>query len=45
MWYCKNEVKQDDKSVQCHLCNKLNHIDCVGISSAYYKKLQNDTKP
>ena len=42
---CKNEVKQDDKSVQCDLCNKWNHIEGVGISSAYYEKLQNDTKP
>ena len=42
---CKNEVKQDDKSVQCDLCNKWNHIECVDISSAYYEKLQNDTKP
>ena len=42
---CKNEVKQDDKSIQCDLCNKWNHIKCVGISSAYYEKLQNDTKP
>ena len=42
---CKNEVKQDDKSVQCNLRNKWNHIKCVGISSAYYEKLQNDTKP
>ena len=42
---CKNEVKQDDKSVQCDLCNKWNHIECVDVSSAYYEKLQNDTKP
>ena len=42
---CKNEVKQDDKSVQCYICNKWNHIECVGISSAYYEKVQNDTKP
>ena len=41
----KVEVKQDDKFVQCDLCNKRNHIICVGISSAYYEKLQNDTKP
>ena len=42
---CKNEVKQDDKSVQCDLRNKWNHIECVDISSAYYEKLQNNTKP
>ena len=30
---------------QCDLCNKWNHIECVGISSAYYEKLQNDIKP
>ena len=34
---CKNEVKQDDKSVQCDLCNKWNHIECVGISPEYYE--------
>ena len=37
---CKNEAKQDDKSVQCDVCNKSYHIECVGISSAYYEKLQ-----
>ena len=42
---CKNEEEQDDKSVQCDLCNKWNHIECVGISSAYYEKRQYDTKP
>ena len=31
---CKNEVKQDDKSDQCDLCNKWDHIECVGIRSA-----------
>ena len=36
---CKNE------EIQCDLCNKWSHIECVGISSAYYEKLQNDTKP
>ena len=41
---CKNEVKRHDKSVQCDLCNKRNHIGCVGTSSAYYEKLENDTK-
>ena len=42
---CKNEVKQEDRSVQCDLCNKWNRIGCVGINSAHYEKLQNDTKP
>ena len=41
---CKYEVKQDDKSVQYDLCNKWNHIECVGISSAYYEKVQNDAE-
>ena len=41
---CKNEVKNNDKSVLCDLCNKWNHIECVGIDSAYYEKLQKDTK-
>ena len=35
----KKEVKQNDKSIQCDLSNKWNHIECVGISSAYYEKL------
>ena len=42
---CKNEVKNNDKSVLCDLCNKWNLIECVGIDSAYYEKLQKDTKP
>ena len=42
---CKNEVKQDDKSVRYDLCNKWNYIECVDISSVCYEKLQNDTKP
>ena len=37
-------MKEDDKSVQCDLCNKWNHIECVGISSAYYEQVQNDAK-
>ena len=41
---CKNEVKRHDKAVQCDLCNKWYHIGCVGTSSAYYEKLENDTK-
>ena len=42
---CKNEVKQDDKSVRYDLCNKRNYNECVNISSVCYEKLQNDTKP
>ena len=42
---CKNEVKNNDKSVLCDLCNKWNLIECVGIDSAYYEKLQKDTEP
>lgn len=41
----KNKVKQDDTYVQLDQCNKLNHIECIGLSSEYYEKLQNGTKP
>ena len=42
---CKNEVKQNDKSAQCDLCKKWYHIVDIANRSAYYEKLQNDTKP
>ena len=34
---CKIEVKNEDKSVQCDLCDKWNHIFCVDMSSAKYE--------
>ena len=42
---CKNGVNQNDKSVQCVLCNKWNYIECVGLSSAYSEKIKNVIKP
>ena len=37
---CKIEVKNEDESVQCDLCNKWSHIFCVDISSTKYEKLK-----
>ena len=37
---CKVEVKNEDESVQCDLCDKWNHIFCVDISSVKYEKLR-----
>ena len=31
---CKIEVKNEDESVQCDLCDKWSHAFCVDISSA-----------
>ena len=31
---CKIEIKNEDESVQCDLCDRWNHIFCAGISSA-----------
>ena len=42
---CKSEVKNEDESVQCDLCNKWNHVFCVDISSAEYEKLKLSTLP
>ena len=36
----KGEVKNEDESVQCDLCDKWNHIFCVDISSVKYEKLR-----
>ena len=42
---CKIEVENQDKSVQCDLCDKWNHIFCVDISSGKYKKLKLSALP
>ena len=42
---CKLEVKNDDKSIQCDLCNKWNNIHCVNVSKKKYEKLKNDPLP
>ena len=42
---CKIEVKNEDESVQCDLCDKWSHAFCVDISSAEYEKLKISTLP
>ena len=42
---CKTEVKNEDLSIQCDLCNKSNCVLCVNISSAKYGKLKLSTLP
>ena len=39
---CKIEVKDNDASVCCDICNMWSHIKCVNISSKTYVKLQDD---
>ena len=41
---CKVEVKNEDESVQCDLCDKWNQI-CVDISSLKYEKLRLSALP
>ena len=36
---CKIEVKNEDESVQCDLCDKLNYVFCIVISSVKCEKL------
>ena len=39
---CKNEVKDQDPSICCDICNMWSHIECVNKSPKTYEKLQND---
>ena len=39
---CKNEVKDNDPSRCCDMCNMRSHIGCVNISPKTYIKLQDD---
>ena len=39
------EAKNDDESIQCDLCDKWNHINCVNVSKKKCVKLKNDPLP
>ena len=39
---CKSEVKDNDLSISCDICNMWSHIECVNISSKTYVKPQDD---
>ena len=39
------EVRNDDDSIQCDLCDKWKHINCVNVSKQKYEKLKNDPSP
>ena len=36
---CKNEVKDNNPSVCCDICNMCSHIECVNITSKTYVNL------
>ena len=36
----KIEVKNEDESVQCDLCDKWNHVFCANVSSSEYENLK-----
>ena len=42
---CKLEVIDNDDAVQCDMCDRWNHINCVGISKRKYEKLKKDPLP
>ena len=42
---CNLEVKNDDESVQCDLCDKWNDINCDSVSKQKYEKSKNDPSP
>ena len=42
---CKLEVNDNDDSVQCDLCDRWNHINCVEINKRKYEKLKKDPLP
>ena len=42
---CRDEVANEDSSIQCDLCDQWNHIDCIGISIRKYEKLKSDSSP
>ena len=39
---CKNEVKDNNPSICCDICNMWSHIEYINISSKTYVKLQDD---
>ena len=42
---CSDEVGDNDNSVQCDLCKKLNHTGCLHIGAEKCKKLKNNPLP
>ena len=42
---CKIDVKNEDESVQCDLCDKWNYVVCVDISSVECEKLKHSILP
>ena len=42
---CKHEVNDHDGSVQCDLCDRWNHINCVEINKRKHEKLIKDPLP
>ena len=42
---CKLEINDSDDAVQCDLCDKWNHINCVEINKQKYEKLKKDLLP
>ena len=42
---CKLKVNDNDDAVQCDLCDRWNHINCVEINKRKYEKLIKDLLP
>ena len=42
---CRDEVANEDGSIQCDLCDQWNHIDCIGIRIRKYERLKSDSSP
>ena len=42
---CKLEVNDNDDAVQCDLCDRWNHINCVEINKQKFEKLRKDPVP
>ena len=41
----RDEIANEDSSIQCDLCDQWNHIDCIGISIGKHEKLKSDFSP
>ena len=42
---CRDEIANEDSSIQCDLCDQQNHIDCIEISIRKYENLKSDSSP
>ena len=42
---CRDVVANEDRSIQCDLCNQWNHTECIAISIGKYEKLKSDSLP